>query len=434
MVKKFSIPRGTIDILPEEAALRQKIEGVFRTCLRAYGYKEIRTPAFEETALFIRSIGATTDVVQKQMLQLAAQGPDEDVPRLSGLSLRPEGTAAVARSYIEHSLDKQEQLSKFYYICPMFRGERPQKGRLRQFHQAGVEVMGPQSSSPYLDAEVITLSVRLLNLLGLENFRLKINSLGTKEDKENFSRILREKLAPRKQDLCQDCQSRLQRNVFRILDCKHKACRAIVKKLQISDSHLSPESRQYFQQVCRILDQLNIRYEHVPSMVRGLDYYTHTVFEISDESLGSQDALGAGGRYNSLIRDLGGPEIDAVGFALGIERIILALPEDRKRATPETADVFLVALNESCRDKAVEILYALRHAGIASDMSYRRASVKSLMRQADKSGARFVMILGEDELAKDVVTLKDMIQGEQKEVPCSEIEQAVRQYILQKKG
>ncbi len=429
MVKKFFVPRGTSDILPSDTGTWQALETVVRKTLYTYGYKEIRTPVFEETGLFIRSIGAATDVVQKQMLQLAAQGGEDENNALSGLALRPEGTAAVARAYIENNLDKIEPLSKLFYIGPMFRGERPQKGRLRQFHQIGVEAMGPQSGTPYLDAEVISLSVRILEALGLKNFRLKINSLGTREDKENFSGILRSALKPFLGALCEDCRSRYDRNVFRILDCKNKECKKTVQHLNISDTHLSLASRQYFQDVCRILDSLGVCYERTPSMVRGLDYYTHTVFEISDPSLGSQDALGAGGRYNTLVHELGGAEVDAMGFALGIERLLLAVPGNTIPGVPQSMDVYMIALDQSSCEEAFRLLHVLRGEGIACDMGYRPASMKSQMRQAGKSGSRLVLIIGEDERQRGVVTLKDMVHGGQKDIPRSDLVAVVRRSL-----
>ncbi|MFA5259739.1 MAG: histidine--tRNA ligase [Candidatus Omnitrophota bacterium] len=429
MLKKFSVPRGTSDILPADTVTWQSLETVVRKTLHTYGYKEIRTPVFEETGLFIRSIGATTDVVQKQMLQLAAQGGENESIALSGLALRPEGTVAIARAYIENNFDKLEPLSKLYYIGPMFRGERPQKGRLRQFHQIGVEAMGPQSGTPYLDAEVISLSVRLLERLGLKDFRLKINSLGTREDKAAFSAILRTGLQPSLETLCADCRSRYDRNVFRILDCKNKGCKNIVQRLNISDTHLSPASRQYFQDVCRILDGLGVRYERAPAMVRGLDYYTHTVFEISDPSLGSQDALGAGGRYNTLVHELGGAEVDAMGFALGVERLLLAMPGNQIPAASQNFDVYMIVLDQSSYDEGFRLLHVLRGEGITCDMGYRAASMKSQMRQAGKSGARLVLIFGEDERQRGVVTLKDMAQGEQKEVLRSDLIGVVRRSL-----
>ena len=414
-MNKFSVPRGTNDILPNEASFWQELEGKMRHLLRVYGYKEIRTPIFEETDLFVRSMGQTSDVVQKQMLTLQSQKKSdaEDI-QTAGLSLRPEGTASVVRSYIQNDLDKKENLSKLFYVGPMFRGERPQKGRLRQFHQIGVEAIGPGTSSPYLDAEVIALSVNILKAAGINNSTLKINTLGSLEDKENFAKLLRQKLKPHIPRLCEDCQKRFERNVFRILDCKNKACKLVVDQLDLGYAHLSPESKKYFDDVKEALDSLDIKYEESAKLVRGLDYYTHTVFEISDSSLGSQDALGAGGRYNNLVSELGGSSVDAVGFALGIERILLAMPKEES-GTGHTIDVYIVALDEIFFKRAFQILNILRSKNISSDMSYRISSLKSQMRLADKVGARYVMILGEDEIKKGVVTLKDMKTGTQQE-------------------
>jgi len=415
MVQKFSVPRGTSDILPPDIPVWQDIEAKARQVIQNYGYKEIRTPIFEETELFVRSMGHSSDIVQKQMLTIASQKQESAEEAMGGLSLRPESTASIVRAYIQNSLDRKEGLSKLFYIGPMFRGERPQKGRLRQFHQIGVEAIGPDSSHPYLDAEVIALSINILKGLGLKDFQVKINTLGSEEDKANFSKWLREKLQPDIKKLCPDCQQRFERNVFRILDCKNKDCKSVVGRLEIGYGHLSRQSQGHFDSVKKALSSLGIEYEEAPCLVRGLDYYTHTVFEITDASLGSQDALGAGGRYNNLVKQLGGPQVDAIGFALGIERIILALPKHEGPAAVALT-AFIIAMDESAQSKAFEILNVLRCEDIASDMSYRVASMKSQMRLADKSGAPYVVIIGEDELKRDCVTLKNMEKGSQEAV------------------
>lgn len=340
MNKMFSTPRGTVDILPEEIALWHGLEDKSRDFLFRFGYREIRTPLFEEIELFARSMGQTSDIVQKQMLQLKSQNDDADA---ANFALRPEGTAAIVRSYIQNDLDKKEALSKLFYVGPMFRGERPQKGRLRQFHQIGAEAIGPNSASPFLDAEVIALCVSLLTAYGLpeQQFQLKLNTLGSIQDKESFSLFLRQQLKSHLQALCPDCQNRFERNVFRILDCKNRDCRSVVVSLKLDHSYLSDESRQYFAQVCEILESLHIKYEINQTLVRGLDYYTHTVFEIACPALGSQDALGAGGRYSDLVAQLGGPQVDAIGFALGVERILLALGKKRRTINPLMWFLFL---------------------------------------------------------------------------------------------
>ena len=415
MSKIFTVSRGTKDILPSDTPIWQEIEKKTRQILTAYNYREIRTPIFEQADLFVRSAGQTTDFVQKQMLYLAAQkdGDANDI-QAGELSVRPEGTAAVVRSYIENQLDKSETLSKLFYMGPMFRGERPQKGRLRQFHQIGVEAIGPNSASPYLDAEVIALAVYLLKDLGVSGFQLKLNSLGSPQDKANFSQKLQECLQPHLNRLCPNCQNRFERNVLRILDCKKNECRDIVRQLDFKDSYLSTESKEYFSKVRSALDLLKINYEVSPTLVRGLDYYTHTVFEILHSGLGSQDALGAGGRYNNLVSQLGGPQVDAIGFALGIERIILALPE--KTVESPNPTVFVIAMDEKSFQKAFEIVNNLRQAAIASEINYKMGSMKSQMRAADKSGAKYVMIIGEEEVKGQVVTLKNMENGEQEKI------------------
>jgi histidyl-tRNA synthetase len=414
---KFSIPRGTADILPGDVLSWQVMENKARDILSVYHYQEIRTPVFEETELFARSMGQTSDVVEKQMLNLQKNTREgEGGESKKNHSLRPEGTASVVRSYIENNFDKRESLSKFFYVGPMFRGERPQKGRLRQFHQIGVEAIGPHSASPFLDAELIALSVRLLENLGISDYVLKLNSLGSYEDKKNFASVLRQQLEQKKTILCPVCQDRFIKNVFRVLDCKNPECQKIVKSLDIGNSYLSVEAQDYYQRVKQALRSLDVRYEEEFTLVRGLDYYTQTVFEITSSSLGSQDALGAGGRYNHLVSELGGSDdVDAVGFSLGMERILLALGQD-SRPSEQGIDVFLVAFDEKCFLKAFELLNQFRQQHIRSDIDYRLGSVKSQMKAADKARARYVMIIGQDELQKGYITTKDMKTGEQKEI------------------
>jgi len=418
MAKQFLIPRGTSDILPAEIPFWQALENTARTLCQLYGYHEIRTPVFEETELFARSMGQTSDVVQKQMLTLQSQKQGEE--ESSGYALRPEGTAAIVRSYIQNDLDKKESLSKFFYIGPMFRGERPQKGRLRQFHQIGVEAIGPASSSPYLDAEVIALSVNLLKAFGLANHRLKINTLGTPENKKAFYELLKRKLQPKIAELCEDCQQRFERNVLRVLDCKNEKCKQLVKQTNFGREWLSEESQNYFHTVKQTLDTLNIVFEEDPLLVRGLDYYTHTVFEISDASLGSQDALGAGGRYNNLVSELGGPQVDAVGFALGMERILLAQQGKNKPVDP-AIDVFIIAMEEKYTKDAFALLQEVRRCNLSADMGYQGGSLKSQMRLANKLSAHYVIILGEDEIKNHELTLKNMQNGMQEKVAMNSI-------------
>jgi len=333
-----------------------------------------------------------------------------------GFALRPEGTASIVRSYIENGLDRKEPLSKFFYIGPMFRGERPQKGRLRQFHQIGAEVLGPGSSSPFLDADVVALGARLLRAFGVKEFKLKINSLGDPQDKERFAETLRRRFAPLIGAFCEDCRRRFDQNVFRILDCKRSTCRELVADQSVTTDHLSPSSRDYFEGVKKALVRKGIAFDEDPLLVRGLDYYTHTVFEFSVSSLGSQDAVGAGGRYNGLVAQLGGPSVEAMGFALGMERILLAM--DKAVVPPaEGLRVCVVPMNEQALIKAEELVDQWRQAGVSSEMIYRVMPMKKMMRQAHRHGARYAVILGEEEMASGRAMVKDMREGTQQTYP-----------------
>jgi histidyl-tRNA synthetase len=425
MQKNFSVPRGTSDILPDASPFWEALEFLARKICKSYGYKEIRTPIYEDVNLFKRSLGATTDVVNKQLLELASSKEKED----EGLALRPEGTAAVVRSYIENSLDGKESLSKLFYLGPMFRGERPQKGRLRQFHQIGVEAIGPNSTSPFLDAEVIALAMHLLKEMGVKDPQLKINSLGSKEDKARISNWLRTELAKHTDKLCPECRARFERNVFRVLDCKNESCRKVVAQI-VKDLPLSVPSQEYFNQVQAALKNIGIPFEVAPHLVRGLDYYTHTVFEITAQGLGSQDAVGAGGRYNGLIHELGGnPKIDygAIGFALGIERILLAVGEPTIQ--PAGVAVFIMAMQEQYRPLIFLVLQLLRKSGISADMSFTGGSMKSQMGKADKSGARFALIVGEEEVKNNCIAVKDMQASTQETVALADIVEHLRKAL-----
>ena len=428
MNKKLTVPRGTSDILPDAVCLWEELESKARKVCQSYGYREIRTPIYEDINLFKRSLGATSDVVNKQLLELAS-GKQE----IGGFALRPEGTASVVRSYIENSLDGKESLSKLFYLGPMFRGERPQKGRLRQFHQIGVEAIGPNSTSPYLDAEAIALAMHLLKEFGVKNSKLKINSLGTKEDKAHISVWLREALTKHKKDLCEDCQSRYERNVFRVLDCKNESCRKVVNGVVALENGLplSEDSCRYFEGVQKTLQSSGIAFEISPHLVRGLDYYTHTVFEITAEGLGSQDAVGAGGRYNGLVHELGGNEkinYGAIGFALGIERILLA--GGQMTSAPQELDVFVIAMQEEYQLQAFLLLQQLREAGISGDMNFAGGSMKSQMGRADKSHARFTLILGEEEIKNQTVALKDMRTSQQEIVAVKNMVSSLKDKVL----
>jgi len=336
----------------------------------------------------------------------------------------------VVRSYLENSFDGREGLSKFFYLGPMFRGERPQKGRLRQFHQIGAEVIGPNSTSPFLDAEVIALAMHLLSEMGVAKPFLRINSLGSTEDKANISAWLRGEFAKHKTELCDDCQVRFERNVFRVLDCKKEGCRKVVA-LIVKNLPLSPESQQYFDKVQTALKSIGIAFEVSPHLVRGLDYYTHTVFEITAEGLGSQDAIGAGGRYNGLVHELGGNEkmdYGAIGFALGIERILLA--QGTSAPVASGINAFVIAMKEDYQPQAFLLLQQLRDADISADMTFAGGSMKSQMGKANKANAKFTLILGEDEVKNNTLTVKDMQVGQQETVDIKNIVNNLKSRVI----
>ncbi|MDD5195216.1 MAG: histidine--tRNA ligase [Candidatus Omnitrophica bacterium] len=399
MKKTYTGVRGTSDFSPREAAFLNHIVQTARNIFKIFGYEEIILPVLEEEGVFSRGVGETSDIVEKQMFKIARRSEEAS----SDIVLRPEGTAQVVRYYLENSLHKQSDFYKFCYIGPMFRGERPQKGRLRQFHHIGAEAIG--SDSPYIDAEMINLAMRILGGVGVSQKELKINSLGCAQDKQKFSKDLKEKLTERKNELCPDCLRRLEKNPLRVLDCKEESCKRVVASLKLGTAHLCDSCKKQFNEVCRILTDLGISYIHEPYLVRGLDYYTNTVFEIISKGIGSCDAIGAGGRYNALINDLGGPAIPALGFALGIERVMLALSSPQ---ASEKLDVFIANLGEAATAAGFKLLEEMRNEKIPADMDYCSKSLKAQLRYAQRLGVRFVAIIGEEELKEGVVVLKDM--------------------------
>lgn len=414
---------GTRDILPEECYLWQKIEQTSRNIFSIYNYKEIRAPIIEDAALFNRSLGELSEVVQKQMFLINNK---QDT-----YALRPEGTAGIVRSYIENNLHKTMGLAKFYYIGPMFRLERPQKGRLRQFHHIGAEVIG--SAEPYLDAEIISLSDNLLKACSISGYNIKINSLGCSQDKLKLVEILKQGLEDKLGQLCDDCKIRFERNILRALDCKNEVCQGIVSGLHIQDNYLCEECKEHFVRVQEGLDYLGIKYELSSCLVRGLDYYTRTVFEIKHPSLGSQDAIGAGGRYDTLIRELGGSDLAAMGFALGVERLLLARSEKSVGDTPPWRGPvisYIICLGEEAKIAGLKLLNSLRSEGIVCDTDYENRSLKSAMRRANDIRARVVLIIGENELKNKTVSFKDMVSGEQREVGQEKIIEELKAIIL----
>ncbi|MDD5130608.1 MAG: histidine--tRNA ligase [Candidatus Omnitrophica bacterium] len=395
---------GTKDILPQETSSWQTAEAIARKIFSFYNYQEIRTPLIEEAALFNRTLGSTTEIVQKQMFLIHNQ---QDT-----YALRPEGTASIVRSYLENSLEKTQGFTKLYYMGPMFRLERPQKGRLRQFHHIGAEAIGSAEAS--LDIEIISLADQLLKNFGISGYRIKINSLGCPKDKQTLSETLNKSFQDKITQFCPDCQQRAKNNVLRILDCKNEACQKIVETLNLKQAHLCPECQEHFETVTHGLNNLEIPFQLDPKLVRGLDYYNRTVFEIKHSDLGSQDAIGAGGRYNNLVQELGGPDLGAIGFAFGAERLFLV--SNTLNQNPPKKLAYLITLGKAAKSAGIKILNQLRVCGIPVDMDYLNRSLKGAMRAANDTGATYVLILGDDELKNNTISVKNMDTGTQKEV------------------
>ena len=398
----FKAPRGTHDILPDEVAKWRRLEGVARSVFETYGYCEIRTPAFESTALFVRGIGQTTDIVEKEMYTMQKAADSESV------TLRPEATAPVVRAYLEHNLHKQKKFRKLYYVGPMFRYERPQAGRQREFHQLGVEALG--STDPALDAEMIVLVQQIMSGVGIASSRVRINASGSTPSRDAYRAALKQALAGRQGELCEDCQRRFERNVFRILDCKNRGCKGIARSLPGIAEHLVPEDRAHFDAVRRALDTVGVAYEVDDLLVRGLDYYTHTIFEVTCDALGAQDAIAGGGRYDDLVAEFGGPPTGAVGFAMGMERAIVLMHD----ATGDGGiRVYVAVTGADLHDRAWQMAQAWRQAAVACDLDYEGRSLKAQMKEANKLGAQYVAILGPDEVAAGKVTLRNLATKEE---------------------
>ncbi|MED4203224.1 histidine--tRNA ligase [Neobacillus mesonae] len=407
----ISIPRGTQDILPGDVELWQQIEQKARELCEKYQYQEIRTPIFEHTELFSRGVGDTTDIVQKEMYTFEDRGS-------RSLTLRPEGTAPVVRSFVEKKMfGYAKQPVKLYYMGPMFRYERPQAGRFRQFVQFGVEALG--SNDPAIDAEVISLVMNLYKEMGLKKLKLIINSLGDKESRQAHRDALIQHFQPRIGEFCSDCQKRLEKNPLRILDCKVDRDHELMESAPSILDYLNEESKVYFEKVQKYLMMLEIPFEVDSNLVRGLDYYNHTTFEVmSDaEGFGAITTLCGGGRYNGLAEELGGPETPGIGFALSIERFIAALKaEGVDTNINEGIDCYLAALGEEAKDYTVGLLQKLRLAGFSAERDYLDRKFKGQFKAADRLNARYVAILGDDELKNNIINVKNMETGEQVEV------------------
>ncbi len=400
--------KGTKDILPEESYLWQQLEAKFRALARAYHYEEIRVPTFEETELFVKGTGETTDIVGKEMYTFRDKGE-------RSVTLKPEGTPSVIRAYLEHGLDGKAPLFKAYYLERMYRQEKPQAGRLRQFTQLGAEALG--SLDPALDAEMLDLAWKVCEIAGLKQIELKLSSIGCPACRPAYKAMIKERLLPKVGELCGDCKERLEKNPLRVLDCKVEHCKELTQGFPSILDYLCAECKAHFVKVKAYLGDLVIPYIIDTQLVRGLDYYTKTVFEIVSTNLGSQGALPAGGRYDGLVETLGGKPTPGVGFACGIERLLLAMEKEGVVWNDENRlEVFIATLGEGAKKAGFKLGQELRHKGYSCEMDFLSRSLKAQMREADRLKARFVLILGDEEIKKKVVVLRDMSTKEQKEV------------------
>lgn len=408
-MKLIKAVRGTKDIIGEEAKKYVYISNVAQKMFENYGYNFVKTPIFEETELFKRGIGEATDVVEKEMYTFKDRGD-------RSITLRPENTASLVRCYLENAIYAKEEISRFYYNGSMFRYERPQAGRQREFNQIGLEVFGEKS--PKVDAEVIAIGYKFLEKLGITDLEVKINSVGSKESRTIYREKLIEHFSKHLDDMCDDCKDRINRNPLRLLDCKVDKDKDFYKSAPNIIDFLFEDERKHYEDVKKYLDIFGIKYTEDPTLVRGLDYYSSTVFEIVTNKLGSQGTVLGGGRYDNLLKELGDKDIPAVGFATGVERIMMLLEENYPKNTP---DVYIAWLGENTSETALKIAESLRDNDIKVYIDYSEKGMKSHMKKADKLSVRYCIILGEDELNKGIVLLKDFSTREQKEVKIEEI-------------
>jgi len=416
----YKAPRGTRDILPDETWKWQRIEAVFRETAARFGYREIRFPVFEETELFARGIGDATDIVRKEMYTFSDR-------KGRSLTLRPEGTASVVRSYLEHSMGRSARLTKLSYFCPMFRYERPQAGRYRQFWQWGLEAIG--SPSPTVDAEIIDFSVRYFAGLGIRETTAKLNSAGCPKCTPAYNDLLREALAPRLDEFCGDCRERLDRNPRRVFDCKNERCRAALDGAPSILDALCDECREHFDEVRALLSGMAIEYVVDPGLARGLDYYTKTIFEVHHAKLGAQGALCGGGRYDGLVEELGGKATPACGVSAGVERLVIALENEGLLADGHPGpDVYLVSVGERAAARSAALVSRLRET-LSVETDYQGRSTKAQMREAGRMGARYALIIGDEELERGTAVLHDMRSGEEEDVAADGVAAALTERI-----
>ena len=411
--------RGFNDILPDEIGKWQFVEKTAREVFEGFGFSEIRIPVLEKTELFSRGIGEATDIVEKEMYTFTDRGG-------SSLTLRPEATASMARAYLEHQLYTFDPVAKLYCIGPMFRYERPQKGRYRQFYQIDAEVFGVEN--PMVDAEVIVMLIHFLKKVGLEKLELQINSLGCQACRPRYREELKEFLKRKSFQLCEDCQRRLQTNPLRIFDCKVETCQEAIANAPKVTDFICPECQGHFNQVKKYLEMVELPYILNPRMVRGLDYYTRTAFEVVSYQLGSQNAVTGGGRYDNLFQEIGGLDVPGIGFAIGMERLVSLLPKDKEFF--QFPHLFVAALGEETIKEAYRIINQLHLQGIRVELDYEGKSLKSQMRRADKLKAEYVLILGEDEMKRGKAALRNMGSKVQEEIALKDIVNTLKEKIL----
>lgn len=420
-MEKISAIKGIKDILPQETPIWNHFESTARKIFGLFGFREIRVPIIEKTELFKRGIGETTDIVEKEMYTFHDR--DNEL-----ITLRPEATAGVIRAYIEHNMQTHEQITKLFTIGPMFRRERPQRGRFRQFHQINVELFG--EDRPQADAEIIFMLAYFLKSTGITNFSLEINSLGCKKCRPAFSRAVVEHLRGSEQSLCLNCQRRIKTNPLRVFDCKTETCQGIISHAPKILDYLCNECEQHFAGVKSSLADLGISYQINPKMVRGLDYYIRTAFEVTSGTLGAQNAIAGGGRYDGLVSFLGGPEVAGIGFAAGMERLVACL--EQKNDRPIKTDVYIAALGATALKKAFLLTNKLREAGISAEMDYSDKSLKSQMKRADKLNSSFTLILGDEEIEKNSVKLRDMNSKKQEILPLDKLPETLFNFLKEK--
>lgn len=411
-------PRGTKDILPDTVGDWNYVEKEIRELCRRFGYSEIRTPIFEHTELFQRGIGEGTDVVDKEMYTFTDRGE-------RSITLRPENTASAVRAYLQNKLYAQSNLVKLFYIGSMFRYDRPQAGRMREFHQFGVEALG--EANPAVDAEVILLAMNLLEGLGLKDLELSINSVGCPKCRSKYRTMLQDFFRDKLDDLCEDCRSRFERSPLRILDCKKDSDKPYMADAPKITDCLCEECAEHFDKLKELLTSAGVKFSHDPRLVRGLDYYTKTAFEIKYPPLGAQSAVAGGGRYDGLIEEMGGNPTPAVGFATGLERLLLAL--ESQNLLPEknrSVDAYVVALGDAAQAEGFKLLNNLRQQGLSAAMDFAGRSMKAQMKQANKLGARYSVILGDDEIAEGVVMLRSMDDSSQEKIPMADVAEKIK--------